>query len=211
MQRSAPNERLLLDSCLDALDDIYDRRELAEVGAYRLFTATAEALRDTPWSAPLREAAAALAKFVYGELDPMVKNRLALEVTGDLRVRIAANNHSHEQDAVSPREALHLRLMAEYECFPTWTLDGKPTFNIDPAVLGLSVDLVAALDSWRSWFDSTFDRDDPLASKFRSSAEEAAFIELGRLLARRLAIEIGTGTVVSYKAAGSIDLDEYRA
>lgn len=94
MPSSSANERLLLDNCLDALDDIYDQREFAEVAAYRLFTATAEALRDTPWTAPLRDAAAALRNFVYGELDPMAKNGLALEVTGDLRLLIAARTDS---------------------------------------------------------------------------------------------------------------------
>ncbi len=42
-------ERMLLDNALDALDDLYDRRERAEWWTERLLAATGVALADTQW------------------------------------------------------------------------------------------------------------------------------------------------------------------
>ena len=82
--------------------------------------------------------------------------------------------------------------MADYGCHALWW-DGEPDRigNLDPATLGLSPGLVAALAGWAGRFDAILNAEDPAASCFPSPEAEAAFIAEGQALARRVAAELG--------------------
>jgi hypothetical protein len=55
-------QRRLLENVLDALDDLYDRRERAPAWTCRLLLATSVALHGTSWQWSMAEAATALAQ-----------------------------------------------------------------------------------------------------------------------------------------------------
>lgn len=91
--RRPPQLRLgdneLLGNVLDALDDLYDRRERSEVNLGRLLAATSAAMQDTTWQARLTEVEATLVGLLRSGLDPNELNRRALVATDDLRQRLA--------------------------------------------------------------------------------------------------------------------------
>lgn len=88
--QASDTENRLLERVLCALDDLYDRRDQSEQDLGRLLLATSEALRGTNWERALSEAASALDGLMRAELDYNELNKRALIVTGDLRLRIAA-------------------------------------------------------------------------------------------------------------------------
>jgi hypothetical protein len=82
-------QRRLLENVLDALDDLYDRRDRAASWLQRLLLATSVALRGAEWEQPMTEAATAVELIqLSGDTDE-AKNTAALAVTGDLRLRLA--------------------------------------------------------------------------------------------------------------------------
>lgn len=91
-----------------------------------------------------------------------------------------------------------VRVMAEYETFPTWLVDEQGTQNLPPGKLGLSQDLSDELLRWSDTFDSTYNADDPLSSGFAAPEEEQAFNAQGWALARRVAAEVGSRYRVRY-------------
>ena len=106
-------------------------------------------------------------------------------------------------------ERTTIRLMADYDCYPLWVAGDEGMMNVDPADLGVSDDLVGSLEDWRCWYDSTLDRDDPVASGFSSTDEENELVEQGRWLAERLAVELRSRHVIAYKIEGSRDLENF--
>jgi hypothetical protein len=82
-------EKRLLGNVLDALDDLYDRRDRAEWWTERLLLATSAALRGTQWEHPMAEAATAIKLSLRGDGTYDEKNTAALVATGDLRLRVA--------------------------------------------------------------------------------------------------------------------------
>jgi hypothetical protein len=91
-----------------------------------------------------------------------------------------------------------LKVMAEYESFPTWTTDSESTTNMDPSELPISRDLVGDLMRWAQEYDHTLNRQDPVASGFASEKDEAEFYARGQELARRLADEVSGKYAVEY-------------
>jgi hypothetical protein len=83
-------EYQLLGGVLDGLDDLYDERERAELWLARLLTATSVALTGTAWERPMADAAAGVTAIAFGEGRDTQKNRQALGVTDELRVKVAA-------------------------------------------------------------------------------------------------------------------------
>jgi hypothetical protein len=81
-------ERRLLENVLDALDDLYDRRDHAESWVQRLLMATSIALRGTEWEQPMVEAATAIELIQLNRDTDEAKNAAALLVTGDLRLEL---------------------------------------------------------------------------------------------------------------------------
>jgi hypothetical protein len=92
-----------------------------------------------------------------------------------------------------------LRVMADYESYATWLEHDHGVTNIDPEDLGISRDLVLALQSWADDFDRTLRRSDPLSSGFSSVAESAEFASRGEELSMRLAQEAGDRFTVVYQ------------
>ena len=82
-------EKRLLENVLDALDDLYDRRDRAEWWTERLLLATSVAFRGTHWERLMAEAAAAIGLSLRGDGTCDAKNAAALVATGDLRIQVA--------------------------------------------------------------------------------------------------------------------------
>jgi len=82
-------ETRLLQNLLDALDDLYDRRDRAEWWTGRLLLATSVAFRGTQWELPMAEAATAIRLSLRGDGTDDAKNTAALVATGELRLQIA--------------------------------------------------------------------------------------------------------------------------
>jgi hypothetical protein len=86
---SSDTEHVLLNNVLDALDNLYDRRELAEWWLEQLVLATSVAMAGTRWETLLSDAANALNRIRLGSGDYDAKNAAALDATGDLRHQLA--------------------------------------------------------------------------------------------------------------------------
>jgi hypothetical protein len=82
-------EKRLLENVLDALDDLYDRRDRAEWWTERLLLATSVAFRGTHWEHPMAEAATAIRLSLRDDSTNDAKNTAALAATGDLRLQVA--------------------------------------------------------------------------------------------------------------------------
>lgn len=94
---------------------------------------------------------------------------------------------------------MQIKVMADYDCAPLWWDDDAERMGpIEPETIGLSDRLCADLQSWAAAFDATLVRDDPKLSGFVSEAEERAFYDCGRELAKRVADELGVAHQVRY-------------
>ena len=82
--------------------------------------------------------------------------------------------------------------MPEYECFPLWGYIDKELNNIDPDGLKISRNLKSDLSHWANKNESTYLKENPVASGFLSSSEEKEFIEEGCILRDRLQSELGS-------------------
>jgi hypothetical protein len=97
-----------------------------------------------------------------------------------------------------------LRVMPDWHCWPIWNKrafdvdDELGEYNIDPANLPISPQLVEALNDWAARFDATLDPSDPASAGFPTETEERQFIDDGRGLARQLAVELGDEWCVAY-------------
>ena len=109
------------------------------------------------------------------------------------------------QDAIAPllTPGRHeLWIMPEYECYSFWATDGTTSGihdNVAAESLGLSAPLVADIAAWENAYESTYVPSDPASSGFRSAAAEEAFRLAGRVLADRVAAELGSGWSVVYR------------
>jgi hypothetical protein len=80
--------QLILGNVLDALDDLFDRRERAALNLWRLLVASGPALGGE-WEAAMAATAADLRGTLRGGLTDDQSNRLALVATEDLRLCVA--------------------------------------------------------------------------------------------------------------------------
>jgi hypothetical protein len=84
----ASDERTLLYNLLDSLDRLYDR-DCGPVDVGLLFTATARAIKDQSWISSIEQASTALQDIIRSRLPAEEEYRKALEVTNDLRLKLA--------------------------------------------------------------------------------------------------------------------------
>ncbi|WP_141712944.1 hypothetical protein [Streptomyces sparsogenes] len=91
-----------------------------------------------------------------------------------------------------------VRLAADYECYPVWVITEQEVDNVAPDSLPLTMQLVEDLDRWGDEYETTYNRDDPVASGFPSEGAEQSFAERGLRLARRLRDELDETWCVSY-------------
>ena len=104
---------------------------------------------------------------------------------------------------------MRIKVMANDGCHALWW-DADPAGrvgNLDPAELGLSQALVAALAAWAAAFDATLDEADPAASAFATDEAAAAFEAEGERLARRVADELGPAARVRFRRPGGAGPD----
>jgi hypothetical protein len=91
-----------------------------------------------------------------------------------------------------------LKIMPEYECYSFWVADGGLRENVDPASLGISPDLAAAIDAWEREYETTYRPEDPARSGFQDPRTEEEFNVRGRTLAAAVKRELGSTWTVSY-------------
>ncbi|WP_425419456.1 hypothetical protein [Oricola indica] len=91
-----------------------------------------------------------------------------------------------------------VKLMADYDCWPLWGMDGDDIGNLDPAGLGLSSGLVARLAHWSEAYDARLDRTDPAGSPQTSPEDTSRFEREGLELWRLVREELGSGYEVHY-------------
>jgi hypothetical protein len=92
---------------------------------------------------------------------------------------------------------MKLKIMADYSAHATWLEEGAE-YNVDPSTLGLSAQLQADLAAWSEDYTATLNQGDPASSGFPNATAERLWIERGRVLARRVAEELGPSAEVRY-------------
>jgi hypothetical protein len=100
-----------------------------------------------------------------------------------------------------------VKVMADYGCYPIWLIGPEGVGNASPYDLGLRSEICERLNAWATWFDSTLDDDDPLASGFVSLSDEIRFVEEGRKLAVAVAAHLVGRFRVAHRAKGSQHLE----
>jgi hypothetical protein len=95
----------------------------------------------------------------------------------------------------------HIKLMADYRCYPLWPGEGEPTGDIDPDTLPLSVELKRDLLNWAKCLDDALNWDDP-AHTVWPEGFWTEFNAQGIRLAQRLRTELGPDWVVSEQLWG---------
>ena len=86
---SSEIEYELLGAVLDGLDDLYDRRERADLWLERLLIATSVALAGMVWERLMADVATGLRSVLRRGGSDDEQNRRALEVTGELRLQVS--------------------------------------------------------------------------------------------------------------------------
>jgi hypothetical protein len=91
---------------------------------------------------------------------------------------------------------MKIKVMPDYKAYALWD-DEFATGDIDPETLPLSKDLVLELKRWSDFYEQKLDWDDPAADHW-TQAEELDFEAKGRVLASRVAKELGAAYCVRY-------------
>lgn len=101
-----------------------------------------------------------------------------------------------------------VKVMADYDCHPLWTLDEGRYGDFAPDTLSLSPELTRDLNAWAETYTASLNREDP-ASSLWTEEQHRAHEKAGRPLAVRLARERPDLTV--YVLDGSTGVVEVRA
>jgi hypothetical protein len=99
---------------------------------------------------------------------------------------------------VTTRPKRRIRVLADYDCWPTWVDTGDFFDDVDPKTLPVSVELADALLEWADEYDTILVRDNPGESAFRTPEHKARWVKQGRVLAGQVAKELGDSTQVIY-------------
>ena len=91
-----------------------------------------------------------------------------------------------------------LKLMADYECFPTWEIFDDDLENIDPNKLKISDELKKELEKWSTDYDLTLNQSDPINSGFADENHQDNFDKIGQKLFVMLKQQLGDGYSVEY-------------
>lgn len=98
---------------------------------------------------------------------------------------------------------MKIKLMPEYECYPTWVENDGMFDNIDPKELPISLDLANRITKWSDDYEKTYDKEDPRESRFLSNLDKNSFIEEGERLREELITELKQ----NYEVLLQIDMD----
>jgi hypothetical protein len=92
---------------------------------------------------------------------------------------------------------MQIKVMHDYQCYPLWVLrdGGDVASDESPEELGLSPALAGRLNAWWHWGESRINMADPHDSRAVSEREVAAFDAEGRLLAKRVGVELPSASV----------------
>jgi hypothetical protein len=93
-----------------------------------------------------------------------------------------------------------IKLMPDYHCWPIWHADGHQVGNINPANLGISVNLQEDLSHWAATYDSHLNLNDPTETTW-TEKEEKKFDDEGRRLTVELLKEIGSQFTIYYSSS----------
>jgi hypothetical protein len=91
-----------------------------------------------------------------------------------------------------------LKLMPDYDCYPLWVRDDAGLENIDPNSLNIPASLKQSLEIWKKEYDSTYVRNNPIESGFKSMSDEKKYYEEGKKLYYELLKELGHAYKVYY-------------
>jgi len=92
-----------------------------------------------------------------------------------------------------------IKLMAHYECYPLWHMDGE-VGDIDPMTLSLSSETRSDLHAWAAMYDDTLDWDDPAQSGFKFPEDADRFERKGLELWQTLQVELSGEYEVVYQS-----------
>jgi hypothetical protein len=95
-------------------------------------------------------------------------------------------------------QAMKIRVMPDYNCYPLWKVGPTGVENVDPRELAISASLAKELLDWADVYDATLRRDDPASSGFSSSEAEISFENDGVRLWKALINELGESSEVTY-------------
>lgn len=94
----------------------------------------------------------------------------------------------NDSEPFDPKQVRRIKVMADYQCHPLWSMDDGTAGNIVPDALGLSAQLTHDLNAWAAEFDASINPDDPTQDRW-SPAQRMAHEARGHALAQRLAAE----------------------
>jgi hypothetical protein len=95
---------------------------------------------------------------------------------------------SEGAESRDPTQSKRIKVMADYDCHPLWSLDEDTYGDFPPEALGLSPELTGDLNAWAESYSASLNRDDPSESLW-TQEQFAAHDALARPLAARLARE----------------------
>ena len=99
-----------------------------------------------------------------------------------------------------------IKLMADYDCYPLWSMEPDHVGNINPKTLSLSPETKLRLQQWAKAYDETLNRDDPASSGFKNEDDAVAFEEEGLHLWQRLRQELAPEYEIAYFSESSQQL-----
>jgi hypothetical protein len=91
-----------------------------------------------------------------------------------------------------------IKLMADYDCFPTWEVFDDGTENINPDSLDISDQLKKDLEVWSDAYDQTINIDDPGNSKLLNPDLEKKIETEGKRLWSELKKQLNPSYKVLY-------------
>jgi hypothetical protein len=115
---------------------------------------------------------------------------------------------ANDNGAPDPHLTRRVKVMADYDCHPLWTLDEGRYGDFAPETLDLSPELTSDLNAWAEAYTSSLNSDDPANSRW-TDEQHKAHEKAGRPLAVRLARERPDLTV--YVLDGATGVVEVRA
>jgi hypothetical protein len=133
--------------------------------------------RDVPWPL-LALAGAAVAAHAAHTIWLLAK----APASGQSALLGSANDNG----APDPLLTRRVKVMADYDCHPLWTLDEGRYGDFAPEELGLSPELTGDLNAWAEAYTASLNREDP-ASSLWTEDQHRAHEKAGRPLAVRLA------------------------
>ena len=95
-----------------------------------------------------------------------------------------------------------IRLMPEYQSWPTWYYSDNDAQDVDPHELPISKALAEDLNNWSDKYINAFNGENPSDSGFSTVKELEDFLYKGNQLYKRLSKELHGKYAVTYRPIG---------